>query len=255
MRVIDCFDKAQPETFVRSAQAHPLNLAREHQIVIWINERPAVNVTCTPEHLDELAVGRLLTEGLVSTAGEILLLEICEDGRRARVTVRPDADALLDDAITHHVDTSCSDRQMLASSKKAAMKPVQPIEWQSDWIRSLAERLNQTDQPLYTATHAAHACFLSRRDLFLIAREDIGRHNALDKVVGWAAIHGVDLSQCLMFTTGRMPADMVRKAIRCGVPVLASKTYPTEQGAALARDAGLTLMTVRPNGTLLTWSD
>ena len=255
MRVIDCFDKAQPGTFVRSAQAHPLHLAREHQIEIWINERPAVNVTCTPEHLDELAVGRLLTEGLVSTAGDILLLEIYEDGRRARVTVRLDADALLDEAITHHVDTSCSDRQMLTGSQKAAMKPVQPIEWQPDWIRSLAERLNQTEQPLYAATHAAHACFLSRGDQFLIAREDIGRHNALDKAVGWAAIHGEDLSQCLMFTTGRMPADMVRKAIRCGVPVLASKTYPTEQGAALARDAGLTLLTVRPDGTLLTWSD
>ena len=77
----------------------------------------------------------------------------------------------------------------------------------------------------------------------------------MDKVIGWALITGTDVIRCTLFTTGRMPADMVIKAIRAGIPLLASKTFPTDQGMALAKQARLTLLTIRPDGEILVWID
>ena len=108
---------------------------------------------------------------------------------------------------------------------------------------------------LYKSTHAVHACCLSQEDQLLCCREDIGRHNALDKVIGWALITSTDVTRCTLFTTGRMPADMVTKAIRAGIPLLALKTFPTDHGMALAKLARLTLLTVRSDGEILVWND
>ena len=72
--------------------------------------------------------------------------------------------------------------------------------------------------------------------------EDLGRHNALDKAVGCALAEGVQLGQCVLYTSGRVPVDMVRKAIRAGVPALVSKTMPTVQSLELAEAYGLKLL-------------
>ena len=77
----------------------------------------------------------------------------------------------------------------------------------------------------------------------------------MDKVIGLALKTDTDVTRCTLFTTGRMPADMVAKAIRAGIPLLASKTFPTDQGVALAKQARLTLLTIRPDGEILIWND
>ena len=93
--------------------------------------------------------------------------------------------------------------------------------------------------PLYQATHAVHSCFVLHEGRILCACEDIGRHNALDKAVGSTLLAGVPLSECVLYTSGRVPMDMVRKAIRAGVPALVSKTMPTVQSLELAAEYGL----------------
>ena len=96
--------------------------------------------------------------------------------------------------------------------------------------------------PLYQATHAVHSCFVLHEGRILCACEDIGRHNALDKAVGSVLLAGVPLSECVLYTSGRVPMDMVRKAIRAGVPALVSKTMPTVQSLELAAEYGLQLL-------------
>ena len=95
------------------------------------------------------------------------------------------------------------------------------------------------NHPLYQATHAVHSCFVLHEGRILCACEDIGRHNALDKAVGSMLLAGVPLSECVLYTSGRVPMDMVRKAIRAGVPALVSKTMPTVQSLELAAEYGL----------------
>ena len=96
--------------------------------------------------------------------------------------------------------------------------------------------------PGYCATRAVHSCVVLHEGRILVSCEDLGRHNALDKAVGCALLAGVPLAECVLYTSGRVPLDMVRKAIRAGVPVLVSKSMPTVQSAELAAEYGLQLV-------------
>lgn len=247
-RFIDCTAPANSE-----GDSAPVQVASEHWMDVTINERPAMRVICTPEHLDELVAGRLLTEGLIQSAEDILKIFICQLGQRARVYLRSETEIQLSEKESSDIGTCCTDNRTMLE-RRGDLKPVEPVVWKHEWLLQLAERM-RGEEPLYKATHAVHSCYLAQGERILCCREDIGRHNALDKVIGWACIQGIDLRQCLLFTTGRLPSDMVSKAIRSGVPALASKTYPSDLGIRLAKEAHLTLITVRPNGDLYIWND
>lgn len=256
MRIIDCSKNSRLERTeeVIPENGAPFQIAAEHWMDVFINERPAMRVVCTPEHLDELVAGRLLTEGLIRCPEDIERIYICELGLRARATVREKVSESLSGTDNSVVATCCTDNRSFLQSGAQEIAPVRPIEWKSEWLTRIQKRMGE-EEPLYGATHAVHSCYLARENEVLCCREDIGRHNALDKAVGWACIHEIDLSKCLLFTTGRMPSDMVSKAVRSGVPVLVSKTYPTDLGLRLAKEKKLTLITVRPGGSLTVWND
>ena len=112
------------------------------------------------------------------------------------------------------------------------------LDVQPEWVDALAAAMS-AGLPLYQATHAVHSCFVLHEGRIFCACEDIGRHNALDKAVGSMLLAGVPLSECVLYTSGRVPMDMVRKAIRAGVPTLVSKTMPTVQSLELAAEYGL----------------
>ena len=232
----------------------PYSVATEHWMDIFINERLAMRVVCTPEHLDELVVGRLLTEGLIRSPDDIEAISICELGLRARVMLRKEAMKQLSSTDGSTIETCCTDNRTMMQNRMRKITPVKPLAWRKTWVLQIVNRMCQ-EEPLYKETHAVHGCYLAIKDHILCCREDIGRHNAMDKAIGWACIQKIDLGQCLLFTTGRMPSDMVSKAICSGVPVLASKTYPSDLGIKLAKQARLTLMTVRPVGEWIVWID
>ena len=96
--------------------------------------------------------------------------------------------------------------------------------------------------PLHSVTFATHSCLLARRDEILFSCEDIGRHNALDKVIGYALRHQIDLTECMVYSSGRIPTDMAMKAIYAGIPVLSSKASPTTEAIELAKAYHLTLI-------------
>ena len=97
---------------------------------------------------------------------------------------------------------------------------------------------------LWESTGCFHRAgmFDPKTGAFLRLAEDIGRHNALDKVLGWALMQGIPLEECIVYTSGRIPVDMVMKVIRAGVPVLASKAMPTRESVLLAEEFGLSLI-------------
>ena len=109
-------------------------------------------------------------------------------------------------------------------------------------------RVFAADTPIHTATNGAHSCYLAVAGELKYCCEDLGRHNALDKVIGSALLAGDDLSRALVFSSGRIPADMIGKVIRAGIPALVTKAVPTDLAVRMAREAGLVLIcSARPD--------
>ena len=190
----------------------------EHILDVYLNDRLTMKLVCIPQYLTELVLGRLLTEGILEDASDVEQIYICEHGRCARVVL--------------------SEKE---PEKEAPLKPVTPIFWKAEQVFDLADRFH-AGMPLHGQTWATHSCFLAKDGQLLFQCEDIGRHNALDKAIGYALRHGIPLSQCMVYSSGRIPTDMAMKTIRAGIPILASKASPTAEAIALAKEYGLTLI-------------
>ncbi len=214
----------------------------EHTMDVYINEILTFRVVCSPDHLVELVLGRLYTEGLIKSADEVESIYICQFATRARVFLH-DRKADTTRQNVEQVPSCCTGNKTLNSYFADDEPPakVVPIHWKRSWIESLSKTFSQ-DTPLHSRTQGTHSCYLAQGDEILYRSEDLGRHNAFDKVVGQALLDEVDLTQSMIFTSGRIPVDMVQKAIRSHIPVLVTKAVPTNVTIEMAAAYDLTLI-------------
>lgn len=129
-----------------------------------------------------------------------------------------------------------------------------PGAWDPRQVLDLARAFAE-DTPLHHATYGTHSCYLALDGALRLACEDLGRHNALDKAIGHALDAGLPRERCLVFSSGRIPMDMVSKVIRAGIPVLATKSMPTDLAVRTARETGLTLICCARPDSLKVFSD
>ena len=195
-------------------------ILREQKIDIIINEKLILHTMCTPQYLTEAVLGRLRTEGIIEKVDEIEKIHIGNDGKIATITMKNDA---------------WNEKQC----KK--LSPVSPVKWKEEWIFHLEDILAE-GMPLHNETWGTHSCFLAKEGKVIFACEDIGRHNAIDKVVGYALLHEIDLKKCMLYSSGRMPSDMAEKVIRAGIPIAVCKAVPTAEAVELAKKYRLTLI-------------
>ena len=242
----------------------------EHSLDVAVDGRLAYRVVCTAEHLVDLALGRLLTEGVIERAEDVACVRLSDDARQVEVELarraaetggaagesgcgdaRDDGPHLVAPTFEEVPTTGTGGATYAAVARKRELVPVTPISWDPDWIRNLAARFS-CDTPMHKRTHGAHSCFLALRNEILYCCEDLGRHNAFDKVVGCALRDGVDLAQAILLTSGRVPVDMVSKAIRAGVPMLASAAVPTNLTIEMAWRYRLTLVGIKAGTSAFT---
>ena len=228
-------------------------LAAEEPLEIRIGENPLSVTMRTPGHDLELAAGFLFTEGLVQRREQIVALENTtndEDGKRGNV-VRAEvaAEALPDfDKLRRHFFAAsscgiCGKASIDAVRSRLLRTPNPDFRVEPKLIVSLPDAL-RSEQDVFERTGGLHAAALfgARGDL-LIVREDIGRHNAVDKVVGWALLNDrVPLSDCILLVSGRGGFEIIQKAIVAGIPVVASVSAPSSLAVQLARELRLTLI-------------
>lgn len=214
----------------------------EHSLQVMVNERLAFRLVCTPDRLKELVVGRLLTEGIVTHIGDMEQLYICDSGHTARVFLKTGVEEpwfLPKDRPTE--PTCCTNNIIYLRRAGQRYATLEKVDWQPEWVFSMAKAFKE-DSAIHKTTWGTHSCYLGVAGDIVFSAEDIGRHNAMDKVIGHAAFKEIPFQKCMLFTTGRVPVDMVMKAIAAGMPVLVSKAVPTMEAVALAKEYGLTLI-------------
>jgi FdhD protein len=201
----------------------------------------------TPSDLTDFAIGFSLTEEVIDTPDGIDSLEILqlEDGVEARMWLKPDV-SKRQRARRRSIlgPTGCG--LCGAESITQALKPVKIVESSytvcpSDLIKAMS--LLEASQSLNKTTRAVHAAGLYAGGK-LLAREDVGRHNALDKVIGAAVSAGMQADQGIVLLTSRVSVELVQKAAWLGVPIMAAVSAPTALAVRLARSAGITLAAV-----------
>ena len=214
----------------------------EHTLDVYVDGELSMRIVCTPQHMVELVIGRLFTEGFIKSADDIELVYLCEFGTKARTLLKEKRGEAVP-VSAPIVPTCCTGNKVFATVEafESDLRPVVPIPWTPEWIFNIADRFSH-DTPMHRRTFGAHSCFLSVGEEILYCCEDLGRHNAFDKVIGCALQDHVDLSQAVIYTSGRLPVDMVTKAIKAGIPVLVSKAVPTDLTVELARRFDLTLI-------------
>ena len=206
-----------------SSEDKEMFLIEEHELSVIVNGSKAMKIVCTRDKLCELVTGRLFTDGYINGPEDISGLSFDDGENAVKVSLKGDAVARKD------MEGTCAARERSREPK-----------YEMAWIFSLAERFEK-DMPLHDLTCGTHSCILSKGGEILFECEDIGRHNAVDKAVGFALREGIPLSECILFTSGRVPVDMVEKIIAAGIPILVSKSVVTYDAAQLAKRYGLTV--------------
>ena len=218
---------------------------RERELEVYVNDELAMTLGCSDGSLVELVTGRLFTEGLIDSADEIDCMSICDSSMRALVYLKDRSLSLVSVGEgLEKVPTCCTMNRTLlrpANGTSLELHRVPQLAWDPAWVFSVA-RAFEGDTPMHRKTRGTHSCYVARAGEILFVCEDIGRHNAFDKAVGYALTRGIDLSDCMMFSSGRVPTDMAVKAIRAGVPLLATKASATDRAVALARRYDMVLI-------------
>ena len=211
----------------------------EHELEVFVNEQPVYRLVCTKGSLRELVCGRLLTDGIVGSIDDIKSVHFCESENRARVFLSKD---ITWQKYTGTEPTCCTGNRVFAyAENKPEITPMPPYDYKPEWVFGLATEFGR-DTKLHGMTGGNHICMLAREGRTLFVCEDIGRHNAVDKAVGFAILNRIPLCECMVFTSGRVPVDMAEKIIAARIPVLVSKSVPTAESVELAKRYGLNLI-------------
>lgn len=230
-------------------------LAVEAPLEIRFGGRPFTVLMRTPGHDEELVAGFLYSEGLIRGAAEILALahpEALLEGDCANVVAVELAGGGPAVERTFYASASCGVCGKSSIADLAIRAPVvtSALRIGRKVLEALPERL-RAEQSIFAQTGGLHGAALFDADGQLVAaREDIGRHNAVDKLIGWALAHGrLPLTDAVLMVSGRLGFEIVQKAIVAGLPVLASVGAASSIAVGLAERYGLTLATfVRPGG-------
>ena len=207
-------------------------VVKDETITLTINGEISRSLSAIEDSLEEFAVGYLFNENMVNSMDAIKKIEV--DG----VMINAEID---DTLLKTNETVLCSDS---AGGWRSKIKTVNPVE--SDFQVSASELISRIEElkdnaAIWQATGGTHVAGIVYKDQFIV-KEDVSRHVAVDKVIGYGLLHDFDMSHSYVIYSGRMPADMVIKMTRVGVPILASNAAPANSGYNIAKKGNITLV-------------
>ena len=222
-------------------QSTETSVIEERPLTIYLNAQEIVTAMTIGDYPEHLAVGFLKNQGMLKSDDVIEVVEYDEE--LEVVVVRTERESNYEEKLSKKTRTSgCAvgtvfgDMMEGVDQVKLAATPVH-----TSWIYRLSHLINRTPS-LYLETGAIHGTILCEQDKPLVYMEDVGRHNAVDKISGWMHLEAVAPDDKIMYTTGRLTSEMVIKTALMGIPVLVSRSGFTAWGVDIANQVGLTLI-------------
>jgi FdhD protein len=213
----------------------------ERALTIFLNKQEIVTAMTINDYPDYLALGYLLNQNMLRANDEVTGIDYDEE--LSVVVVRTKRATNYEKKLKKKVQTSgCAQGTAFGDLMEVIEDARLPdAELRTSWLYALTNKINTTPS-LYLEAGAIHGCVLAREDQPLVYMEDVGRHNAVDKIAGWMFRHRVPADDKIFYTTGRLTSEMVIKCVRMGIPILISRSGFTAWGVELARKANLTLI-------------
>ena len=238
----------------KDGELHPPSddkLAVEEPLEIRVRGQNVAVTMRTPGHDDELATGFLATEGLIKNREDVTEIAHCKEGEAAQLGNT--LNVFL--ALNVEVDLESLTRHVFASSScgvcgKATIEAVQQnfppvvsdVRFSPEIITGLPAKLREA-QATFEQTGGLHAAAMfDARGKLLVLREDVGRHNAVDKVVGFGLLNDVSFAECLLMVSGRTSFEIMQKALAAQIPIVAAVSAPSSLAVEFARESGQTLI-------------
>jgi FdhD protein len=214
----------------------------ERPLTLFLNGREIVTMMTVGDYPDCLAVGYLLNQNMLQPDDVITAIDV--DRESEAVVVRTERQTDFEDKLKKKTLTSgCAQGTVFGDVMEkfdaVALDPDAVVH--TSWLYALSKKINTTPS-LYLEAGAIHGCVLCAGDRPLIYMEDVGRHNAIDKIAGYMHLHGIKPEGKLFYTTGRLTSEMVIKTVQMRIPILISRSGFTAWGVELARRANLTLI-------------
>ncbi len=215
-------------------------VAEEFPLQVVLNGQPLVTMMCSPGNVDWLAVGFLASEGLIGGREDIREVVFDREGGAVEVVTRHPAAMPAERLARPYLTSGCgkgttfgcaTEHAVAGSSFTVSAETVYALVWEF-----------QRRSELYRATGGVHSAAFCQDGTISVFAEDIGRHNALDKVFGFCLLHGVPAEAGLVVTSGRISSEVVHKVARRGTPIVISKSAPTSLAVRLAEELNITLV-------------
>jgi FdhD protein len=218
-----------------------ISVVEERPLTIYLNAQEIVTAMTIGDYPEYLALGFLRNQGMLRPDDRVTGIDY--DDELEVVVVRTERATSYEEKVRKKTRTSgCAVGTVFGDMMEGlAGVTLPPAELRTSWLYALAKRIN-TLPSLYLEAGAIHGTVLCRRDEVMVYMEDVGRHNAVDKIAGWMFRHGEAGGDKILYTTGRLTSEMVIKCALMGIPVLASRSGFTAWGVEIAREVGLTLI-------------
>ena len=214
----------------------------ERPLTLFLNAREIVTMMTIGDHPDLLAVGYLLNQNMLRADDEITAVDY--EPEIETIVVRTKRQTDYEEKLKKKVQTSgCAQGTIFGDLMEELDKTALPADAKirTSWLYELTRKIN-TEPSLYLKAGAIHGCVLCEADRPIVYMEDVGRHNAVDKIAGYMFVNGVPAHDKIFYTTGRLTSEMVIKTVKMGIPILVSRSGFTAWGVELARKTGLTLI-------------
>ena len=220
-------------------------VTKEFSLKIILNNQEVVTLLCTPTDLNYLAIGFLFSEGLLKSKDEIKRIVV--DDQRGVVRVETKEDEELSGELLYKRLVTSGGGSIRGASFHSAANVQGQVKVESQVViapREVFELVNefQHHSRLFQVSHGVHSAALCDRKGILVFSEDIGRHNAIDKIFGECLLKDIPTTDRIVITTGRVPSEQLLKVAKRKVPIMISLTVPTDLGVRLATDLGITLI-------------